>query len=59
MNLDTRNRPQAFIVLHNQHIHHGRLVGRRGVTARVGIVDARGIVRVAHARFVFPDWSPT
>jgi len=57
VNIDTRARPQAFIVLHNQRIHHGRLVGRRGRTARVAVVGASGVVRVAHARFVFPDWS--
>ena len=39
-------------------IHHGRLVGRRGRSARVGVVDQRGVVRLVHARFVFPDWSP-
>lgn len=58
MNIDTRSRPQVFAVLHNQRIHHGRLVGRLGRTARVAVVDARGVVRVVHARFVFPDWSP-
>lgn len=57
MNIDTRSRPQAFAVLHNQRIHHGRLVGRRGRSARAAIVDVHGVVRVVHARFVFPDWS--
>lgn len=58
MNIDDRSRPLAFVVLRNQRLHRGRLVGRRGRSVRVGVVDAGGVVRITHARFVFPDWSP-
>lgn len=44
------------LVLRDQSCHFGRLVGFRGVAACV--VDARGVVRVAHRRCLFPWWEP-
>lgn len=57
--LDTRSRPRVQGVINvGQRTIHGKLIGRRRPTsARVGIVDARGVVRVVHARYVSPDWS--
>lgn len=56
--LETRARPMVVAVLANQALHRGRLIGRRRRTAMVGIVDARGVVRVVHARYVSPWWEP-
>ncbi len=49
-------RPQQAVigVLRDQRCWHGRVVSVRG--ARVRIVGTAGLVRVVHARYVFPDW---
>lgn len=54
-----RDRPEVFGIGARQQTHRGRFIGRRRASsARVGIVDARGIVRVVHARYVSLDWNP-
>lgn len=57
--LDTRSRPRVQGVLTGQRTVHGKLIGRRRPTsARVGIVDERGVVRVAAAARL-PDLKHT
>lgn len=56
--LETRSRPTVAAVLGDQSIHYGHLIGRRRRSAMVGVVDARGVVRVVHARYVVPWWEP-
>lgn len=57
--LETRSRPRVQgVITTRQRTVHGKLIGRRRPTsAFVGVVDSRGVVRVVHARYVFPDWS--
>lgn len=40
----------AFIITETGHIHHGRVLGRRGQTSMFAVVDERGLVRTAHGR---------
>lgn len=46
----------AFAVQNDQAIFRGRYVSRRGAIIR--IVNAQGLVRSFHARYVWPDWIP-
>jgi hypothetical protein len=44
----------AFAVLNSQAICRGRCIGWRG--GSIAIVDARGVVRLTHPRYVFADY---
>lgn len=46
------------IVLNDQSLHVGRLIGRHPVWSQlVRVVDDRGVVRRAHARCLFEYWE--